>query len=163
MAGLLQRTRLALDNCKEHLSSLPSQNPDVENYLTQHILVLLCAEVQQAIYSTLDDRTKITGDAEVQSFASFAGRRVVRGVEKTELAGFIGMFGEEKKNQFATLLAEEDVTIYGNAVSSRHKIAHNTQGANITFRELEKAVDAACKMINAAREALGLNRIDPAQ
>lgn len=147
------RTRTAIEDCEIHLDSTHTYGTAIETYLTQHILVLLCADVQQEIYKILDERAMLPGDEELRHFISASGEKVLRSVQKGDIAAFVGLFGSHVKEKFNALLEDRDVTIYNIAVDNRHKVAHK-QGAQVSFREVKEATDAAGKLLVAVRTAL---------
>jgi hypothetical protein len=157
MNAKLLKTQLAIDSCRQHLESSQAWGTDIESYLSQHILVVLCADIQQVLYTVLEERADAAKDIELKHFAVTTGKRVLRSVGKGEIANFVGFFGEEAKAYLNTNIDDREVTLYNNAVSSRHDIAHKT-GSNITFRELSDILEAAKKIINAVESAISSER-----
>jgi hypothetical protein len=153
MSRVLLRTRAAIEDCERHLSLTKAFGTEIEHYLTQHILVVLCAEIQQAIYSIVEERATLSHDDKIRNFVVSSGKRMLRSVQKDEIAKFIGLFGIEAKDKLNSLLNDKEVNIYNNAVSNRHEVAHNF-GAQISFGELLLALDAADKILDAVRQAL---------
>ncbi len=149
----LTRTQVAFDECKNHLRDSNTAGSPVESYLTEHILVLLCADMQQALYRIADQRAQQASDPALQAFVSEASNRVLRSVRKGEIAAFIGLFGSAYKERFNDSLDEREVTIYNNAVRQRHKVAHQG-GETMTFRELPDVITAANKILDSAEQAL---------
>ena len=158
MASILLRTQLAIDNCRGHLDSAEAWGSEIESYLTQHLLVILCADVQQAIYSVLEARADKASDVELKHFALNTGKRVLRSIGKSEIAGFVGYFGSEAKQYLNENVNEMEVTIYNNAVSNRHDVAHSL-GSNITFRELADIMTAAINLIAVIESAISIDRV----
>lgn len=156
MEMLLLRTQLAFDNCQEHLNISNAWGSAIESYLTQHVLVIMCADVQQEIYSVVEKRADMADDVALKNYAVATCKKVLRSIGKGEVAGFVGHFGGDAKEYLNNNIDDEDVTIYNNAVSSRHDVAHSI-GVNVTFRELEDAIKAARKLITVVSEAISLN------
>jgi len=155
MDKLLLRTQLAFDNCKEHLEKSGALGTEIESYLTQHVLVVLCADVQQELYSTLEKRAEKAGDVALKDYAVATCKRVLRSIGKKEVVGFVGYFGREAKDYLNANVNDVEVQLYNNAVSGRHDVAHKT-GSNITFRELALAMNAARNFINVVSKAISL-------
>ena len=106
MENFLLRTRLAIENCESHLDSLESidaYNTAIESYLTQHILVLLCADIQQDIYTIFNERAALTGDEEIRRYVRSSCEKVLRSVSKGDIASFIGLLGSDIKDNFNAL------------------------------------------------------------
>ncbi len=146
MERLLLRTQLVFDNCQEHLERCNAWGTEIESYLTQHVLVIMCADVQQELYRTLEERAEHTGDAALKNYAIATCKRVLRSIGKSEVAGFVGYFGSDAKEYLNENINDEEITLYNNAVSGRHAIAHQG-GSNITFRELRSVMEAARNFI----------------
>ncbi len=144
----LVRTTAIIEDCESFVSNPEFMGSPIESYLVQHALVVLCAEIQQDIYEIVRERAARADDQQLASFVSNAAQRVLRSVGKSELAGFVGYFGQEEKKKFNALLDEAEVTKYNNAVNNRHDIAHRS-GVQVTFSELKEAVSAASNILQA--------------
>ena len=148
----LTRTQVAFDECKNHLHNSNAAGSPVESYLTEHILILLCADMQQALYEIADQRAQRSSDPALRRFVSAAGDRVLRGAGKSEIANFLGMFGPEHKRKFNDSLDDRTVTIYGNAVSQRNQVAHQ-RGGTIAFMERPDVISAADRILESAEKS----------
>ena len=115
--------------------------------------MVLCAEVQTELYGLVESRAAAAKDEALRSFISLSSRKVLRSVMKSEIAGFLEMFGSGCKEKFNAKIDEHSVVIYNNAVSNRHGVAHNN-GSQVTFKELKEAVVTAEKLLIAAAEAI---------
>jgi hypothetical protein len=150
---MLLRTKAALEECKAHLACTNSWNSSVESYLTQHILVILCAEIQQSIYLILELRLAGAEDAELKNFAITTGKKCLRSVGKAEISGFLGFFSTSAKNYLNDNIDDVTVSLYNNAIASRHDVAHSV-GTKITFSELEKVLDASILFLTVVNDAV---------
>lgn len=159
---MLEKTRLVIDECGEHLNSTGCMGSSIESYLTQHILVVLAADVQQALYDCIDSIGNQSKDDRVKAYLTNTRRNVIRDVSKDSIANLVKQFGTKQKSCFDKRLngRDREITAYGNALDKRHKVAH-THGATVTFREIEKAYAAAIIILSALTEALSLD--DPGQ
>ena len=149
----LLRTKSVIDDCAEHLRSSDAFGTAIESYLTQHLLVVLCADIQQAIYRLSEERASVAQDTALSSYVSATSRKVLRSVGKGEIAKFVGMFSVESRDKLNSMIEDHEVTIFNNAVSDRHDVAHK-QGSQITFNELQRAVVVAEKLLNAVEQCL---------
>jgi hypothetical protein len=149
----LLRTKSFLESCRAHVSETSSSGSEVEAFLAQYLLVSLCAEMQEEMYRVVELRAKKSGDDELCSFALSSSRKILRSVKVSELAGFVGHFGVDRKRRFAESLDERATLQYNTAVDSRHSVAHKS-GAQVTLSELAAIVSAACVILDAARAAL---------
>lgn len=148
------RTELALEDCKEHLVKTSAMGTAVEFYLVQHMLVIFFAELEMVVHECVKNRVARTSDDDVIRFAESSAKRLFRSVRKSDLAELLKSFNADACAAFNGALAEEDVTRYGNAVTSRHNVAHGT-GSQMTLRELEDALDASRRVILCFKQALG--------
>lgn len=154
---MLSRTKLALEECQDHLKATGTTETSIESYLTQHILVLLSAEMQQAIYVCLDKKAEQANDKALQEYVSSTRKNIVRGVTKSSISGFVSHFGVEAKRKFDACLKdkEQDISRYGNAIKNRDSVAHEL-GVQVTFHELSQAVQAAEIILSAVTRALDI-------
>jgi|GEM_PF-4132515 len=155
---MLLRTKTALKECQEHLEATASSGTSIESYLTQHVLVLFSADIQQAIYELLEKKAEQVDQVSMRLFISTAGKMLVRGVKKEAIAGFVNYFGTDAKEKFDIYLKdkEQEITRYGNAIGSRDSVAHR-KGAQVTFSEILQAVTAAELILSAVEIALEIN------
>ncbi|MGC0836443.1 HEPN domain-containing protein [Pantoea agglomerans] len=152
------RTKAAIETCSIHLDATQSRNTEIESYLTQHILVIMCAEIQQEIYLALENRAHLNGDSELKNFAVASGKKILRSVSKKDIANFVGMFGARAKDHLNNNVDDAEVTLYNNAIAKRHDVAHNN-GTNITFNELVKIINSAEKLILAIGCAISMQEL----
>ncbi|HIH8983296.1 TPA: HEPN domain-containing protein [Serratia marcescens] len=155
---ILLRTKDAVETCEGHLDASSSWNTEIESFLTQHILIVMCAEIQQEIYSILESRAHVSGDLELKDFAVASGKRILRSVGKKDLANFVGLFGSRAKGYLNDNIEDHEVTLYNNAVTKRHDVAHNS-GTNITFRELKDILRSADKLIAEIEKAIAFQAV----
>ena len=153
MKTLLLRTKVVIEDCESHLESTKSGGSEIENYLTQHIVIILCAEMQQEVYRILDERAGLSKDEGLCRFSAAAGQRILRSVRKDDLANFVEFFGKAAKDQFNSAVDDRDVTIYNNAVNIRHDIAHKS-GGTVSFKDVKDAVVVAGNILEALKTAI---------
>ena len=159
MDSLLIHTQTVFDDCKLHLNDSRAEGTAIESYLTQHLVVIMCADIQQELHKILERRASRTGDIALQHYAVATCKKVLRSIGKNEIAGFAGYFGSEAKEYLNNHLTEQEISIYNNAVKARHNVAHNN-GASITFQELDKAIVVAKKLITTLSDAISLDLED---
>jgi hypothetical protein len=155
MGNLLVRTMSGIEDCERHLASSGGLGTEIESYLTQYLLVVLCADIQQEIYRLSEKRALAANDAALSSYVSSSAPLVLRSVSKSDIAKFVGYFGVECKDKLNSSIDDADVTVFNNAVISRHNVAHK-HGTNISFRELKEAASVAVKILEATARSLGV-------
>lgn len=149
----LIRTKSFLEECSKHIDATSSSGSEVEAFLAQYLLVSLCAEMQEEVYRVVELRANQCGDRELCSFALSSSKKLLRSVKVSELSGFVGHFGAERKRRFLDALDDRASLQYNSAVEGRHSVAHRN-GAQVTLGELSSIVAAACVVLDAARAAL---------
>ncbi|MEK6303234.1 MAG: hypothetical protein AABO41_21185 [Acidobacteriota bacterium] len=147
------RTQTALKDCEQHLQDTGAGGSPIEAYLTEYLLILMCADMQEGIYKVIEEWADKSASPSLREFVATSSRRVLRSVKKGEIAGFVGMFGSTHKDRFGSALDDREVTLYNNAVESRHDVAHRT-GATVTFSEMKDALAAARNILAAVESAL---------
>ena len=150
----LLKTKLTIEDCEKHLKKSSAFGTAIESYLTQYILVVMCAEMQQEIYRFIDRKASILPE-DIRAFISVAGKKLFRSLKKEEIAGFLGNFGSAVRDSLNLSVDDRDVTIYNNVVSGRHNVAH-VSGSQITFNELKQATECASRILRAVEFALGI-------
>lgn len=155
MPQVLLRTHAAAQDCEAHLNSTGAAGTEIESYLTQYLVIILCADIQQEIYRLSEMRTASANDGALSSYAAASSRKILRSIGKKEIAKFIEMYGVDCRDKLNSQISDAELTIYNNAVSDRHEVAHN-RGALISFNEFKSAMGVAEKILSAAAYSLGL-------
>lgn len=161
MDRFLLKTKAALSDCKEHLQDTDSLNSVIENYLTQYISIIFCAEMEQAIKKifneSLERRISHLSDEELKEFINNQLLRLKSSsLNKGDIADYVKNFSQLAKERFNSQLQNEEqkITAYSNILTSRHSVAHSSSPRQVSFRDLEKAIDAAKEILNAVQVAL---------
>lgn len=153
MSQYLLRTQLAIEECEQHLTDYGAVGTPIESYLTQHILVVLCAEVQQEIYKIVDRKIQTNSSGAVATYISASQKKLLKGVKIDAISGFLGLFSSNVKETFSSALSVEDKTRYNDAIEDRHGVAHR-QGASVSFDELKTTSAIAQKVLMAVQTAI---------
>ena len=153
MAERLVQTNDVYVECQNHLSTVVPGGSPIEAYLTEHILVVLCAEMQQMARQIADQRAQRSTDPAIHAFVTAAGERILRSVRKDELSAFVGLFGSTYKDEFNARLDDREVTVYNNVVLQRHAVAPRG-GGSVSFSDLREAIDAANNILDSMENAL---------
>lgn len=149
----LLRTNSVLEECRRHIDSTASTGTEVEAFLSQYLLVVLCAEMQEEMYRVVESRAKKCGDEGMCSFALASSKKILRSVKTGELSGFVGGFGSARKGRFVDALDERTVFQYNSAVDNRHSVAHRS-GAQVTLSDMAEIIAAAKRVLESALAAL---------
>ena len=144
-----------LEKCHEHLSSTSAYGTEIESLLTYSVLVLMCAEFENAIEAVLKEKCSSVADPSIGAFFESCVSAVFRSVGSSELAGLLNRFGPFHKASFTRSTNDNPVpvTFYNNIVINRHRIAHST-GTNATFREARQFYEEGHVVLDFFRDAL---------
>lgn len=154
MENTLQRTKVALEQCEDHIESHKDADLAIEAYLTDYILFVLCSDMQHDITRIVVARAEEIGDGELAKFVEDSTGKILRSVKKSEIAGFLKSFGEACKNRLNTLIDDDEVTFYNSAVDARHAIAHTRVELRYTFRDLKRVIEIAESILSAVDESI---------
>ncbi|MDR2317583.1 MAG: hypothetical protein LBF06_14475 [Pseudomonas sp.] len=153
MSSRLLKTGLAYETTKQFLAANEDVDLAITSYLTQHIFIMLSAEMQQEIYKIADERSQAIEDDSIKLFMSSTTKQLIRSVGKNDLAKYLAYFGNSAKEQFNKSLDDRSMTIYANALLKRHEIAHKGT-CSATFSELEEAIKCADEVLVALAQAV---------
>ncbi|MCX7066227.1 MAG: HEPN domain-containing protein [Methylococcales bacterium] len=161
MNNFLLRTESVLNDCKEHLATTDNLDSAIANYLMQYISIIFCAEMEQAVKTifnrSLENRISNLSDEELKEFIN---NQLIRlkssSLKKSDLADYIKSFSQSAKERFNSQLQDKDreISVYSSVVTSRHSVAHTSIPNQVTFLELEQAVEAAKEILEAVQVAL---------
>lgn len=151
----LPRVDHAVEVCEKHLAATGAFGTEIENLLTRSLLVLICAEFEEKIEATIEERFSRIPDQSLREFVSSCVDAVFRSVKSSEMAGLLNRFGGDCKEKFnrksqANPIA---VTFYNNIVTNRHGVAHTT-GGNTTFPEIKRFYEEGHVVLDYFRDAL---------
>jgi RiboL-PSP-HEPN len=126
----------AIDLCEEHVDRTDSRGTEIEAFLTQYLLVLICAAFEEEIERIVIRRLSTSSDPHIESFAKSALDAVFRSTKTGEIAGLLNRFGSDYKEKFTGRISGTRAeTYFNNIVIGRHAIAHS-MGSTVTLREL---------------------------
>lgn len=162
MSSRLLKTGFAYDTTKQFLASNSGVDFAISSYLTQHILILLSAEVQQEIYKIAEERSQAISDESIKAFMSSTTKQLIRSVGKKDLAKYLAYFGSTTKDRFNDALDHKSMTIYNSALDKRHEIAHKGT-CNATFAELAEIIESADEVLIALANAVKGVEVSEAQ
>lgn len=151
----IARIDQTLEKCEEHLSSSSAYGTEIENLLTQSILVIMCAEFEQTIEDIVQQKCCSIEDSSIREFVGSCVSAVFRSVKSTEMAGLLNRFGSSYKEAFKQKAEDNQraVTFYNNIVTNRHNVAHS-EGSNATFREVKQFYEEGHIVLDFFQNAL---------
>ena len=162
MPSPLPRTERAIADFQNLLSQHPHTDGAIQSYLTSHINVLMCAEIEQVVTRLVVERLAVGHRDEdtANFFPNFLQERrisSIRNATVAEIRKTLAAFSPAYREQFDGLISQavkaEDVQKLREVVEKRNASAHGIP-PNITFRELEETYDAAAAIVAAVRQTL---------
>lgn len=154
MAQLL-RAKSAFETCVSHINSVKATGEEIEFFLAQHLLIIICAEIQENIYSIVEDRAKGCSDLGLGAFAVGASKKILRSIKVGEITGFLGAFGSESRELFSAALDDRVIFQYNAAVENRHSVAHRG-GVQMTLSDIGNVISVAESVLESVGRALGV-------
>ncbi len=150
----LARIDKAIEDCKIHLTETNTFGTEIEAYLTNYLLILISATIEEEIEKIVAMRASKTKDRHVESFVNSCCGDMYRSYNTGTITGLLGRFGSDYKEQFkrkvSGLKAQQ---LYDNIITDRHKTAHKS-GSNITFLELVDSYEKGHIVLDALSEIL---------
>ena len=163
----LLKSKTVWENCQKHIEIFHKSPPEIQrespieaiqNYLTQHLLVVLCAEIEEHIRGFISERAEKANDPAIKVLVDSWAAERIRSVKYDQLIGIIKIFGEDYKQYFESLLGddrEQIISAYGIAVKGRINTAHYTGiQSQTTMMDFEKGLESAEKILQAFRKTL---------
>ena len=150
---------LALDaqiaKCEQHLKDTQTANTEVEFYLSQFLLVRICAEFESRIKLLIERRCARTNDVYIKRFVQKSARKVWRDFKIGDITGNLGHFGEDYGKNFRDLIDDQLIAVWDNIYTNRHAVAHSA-GTQMSLRELKEAYIKSQAVLEAVVLALVL-------
>nr|VFJ47766.1 MAG: hypothetical protein BECKFW1821A_GA0114235_101731 [Candidatus Kentron sp. FW]VFJ62298.1 MAG: hypothetical protein BECKFW1821B_GA0114236_107212 [Candidatus Kentron sp. FW] len=133
----IERIDRALEQCETHLSSTSTYGTEIENLLTQSLLVLMYAEFERKIKTLVWERLSSITDGSIRKFVKSCD--AIRGLKTSDIAGLLGRFEPACKTAFTQKKNDNEYAenLYNSIVINRHDVAH-AQGSHVTFREVKR-------------------------
>ena len=149
----LDRVEMTIEVCQEHLNSTRSYGSQIEAFLTQQLLVIICAEIEKAIKEMIIAQARDRCSDDFQTFIKSCLNATFRSILSSEIAGLLKRFGTARKQRFLELMDENAKNAYDSIVVNRHNTAHGS-GSNLTFREAVEFYRKGLSVIESLSTAL---------
>ena len=149
----LHSVELTIRVCKKHLDSTSSYGSQIENFLTQQLLIIICAEIEKAIKEMIIAQARDRCSDDFQTFIQSCLNATFRSMKSSEIAGLLNRFGTARKERFRELVDARAITAYDSIVGNRHDTAHGS-GSNLTFREAVGSYRVGLSVIESLSTAL---------
>ena len=159
MPSPLPRTERAIADFQNLLSQYPHTDEAIQSYLTSHINVLMCAEIEREVSRLFQE--KLERDCQDAATLSYIMRYIQRGAVANatvqEIGGKISFFGSDYGKRFDDAVrqsvGDEGVGKMSVAVKKRNATAHDVPPV-IDFQEITETYQAATAIVAAVRQTL---------
>ena len=151
----LARVDKALEDCENHLQSTGSWNTEIEQLLTYSLLIIIAAELEQAVRAIIQEKCDSIEDRAIREFVESSGGAVMRSIRSSELAGLLNRFGSGYKADFTskTKASPRAETYYNNLITNRNDTSHST-GSLSTFMEVKSFYEEGHTVLDFFRDTL---------
>lgn len=141
------------NSCVNYVQTTKNLNAEIKSYLTEFLLIRICAEYEKEIKRIIVNRTELTGDMELASFMKQKGD--VRDLSTSALKGnILKPFSQKYGDLFDKMVAgTEYETRYNNIITNRNKAAHGGI-VNMTFEELIQSYPLAKRIMDSMSKIL---------
>ena len=151
----ISRIDQTLTDCESLLSSANAFGTEIENLLTQSLLVVIYAEFEQKINNILKDKCLSIKDDSIKKFFESSVGEVFRSMKSTDMGDFLGRFGATYKENYRQQIKnnQKAETSYGSILTNRHNVAHG-KGTNASFREVKQYYEEGHVLLDFFQNAL---------
>lgn len=149
----------AIGVCKRHLEDSGSRNTEIETFLTQYLLIHICAAFEEKIEQLISSRAVASNDPAVAEFVDSVVGQVFRSIGTSEIGGLLKRFGAACKEGFRKEMGAQQraETFYNNIVTNRHQVSHRgSSHSSLTFGDLVQYYDEGHVVLDAVGRALML-------
>lgn len=154
---MLNRTKLVLDKAKKSSDELTQDKELIQGYLTEYILIVFYAEVEEKIKIVLHDAISKASNESIAHLISNSIEIIAKRLCKKDLAKTVKYFGKENLEKFNETVDEQSVQRYGNFIANRHCIAHPGQTVSVSWIEIQEICTIGEHIIGAFKEALDVS------
>lgn len=140
----------AIDTCARHLQASNAHGTEIESFLTQFLLVFICASFEEHIESLVHARVSRVPDSAVVDFVRSATSQLFRSLKTSEIGNLLGRFGSESKRHFQAHMEQRQQaeTFFNNLITNRHEVAHDA-GCKATFADVVKFYEEGHVVLDA--------------
>lgn len=159
MPSPLPRTERAIADFQNLLSQYPHTDEAIQSYLTSHINVLMCAEIEREVSRLFQE--KLERDCHDAATLSYIMRYIQRGAvanatvqEIKEKLSFFGReYGERFDDAIRQSVGNDGIGKMSVAVKNRNATAHDVPPV-IDFQEVKETYQAATAIVAAVHQTL---------
>ena len=158
----IERIDDALQRCARHLSSAQSIDEEIENLLTQSILILICGEFERKLKGLILERCARVSDLPIRNYIGNYTRTALRSLRLSDLTGLLSRFGPGHSMEFRKRYEGNSIAanMYDSVWTNRNSVAHG-EGSSATFGDVRRFYQEGHVVLDYFRDALWLSREPP--
>ena len=149
----------AISVCERYFEDSGSRNTEIETFLTQYLLIHICAAFEEKIDRLISSRAAASNDQAVAEFVHSVVGQVFRSIGTSEIGRLLRRFGATCKSEFRKEMDTQQraETSYNSIVTNRHQVAHRGSSySSLTFGDLVKYYDEGHVVLDAVGRVLKL-------
>ncbi|MEO1237252.1 MAG: hypothetical protein AAFX76_10740 [Planctomycetota bacterium] len=149
----LLKSETALEDIQDHLKEYDLVGSPVESYLAQFLVVVFSSEIEDIVRVLTQEKVRSLGGEKLIPFFESMSKKLLRSVQKSELSGYLGNFGEDVKQDFKHGCDDNDVRLFDIVIRARHRVSHTT-GTQVSLNDVVQGIDAGHRIMGAFESAL---------
>ena len=144
-----------MELCEKHLNYAGAWDTEIEQLLTYSLLVIIYAEIEREIDAIIERKYDSIENTSIRRFVASSRDAGTRGIKSSELANFLGRFGDEYKIDFQTRIRESQraESYYNNLITNRHETSH-ASGSTATFQNVKNYYEEGHVVLDFFRDTL---------
>jgi hypothetical protein len=143
--------------CRQHLTATNAFATEIEAFLVQYLLVVICGEYEQTIEALIEQRAEKAGDDHLTAFVKAATGARFRNPRTSDISGLLGWFDSDLKNTFSQRIKDTPAQrAFDTIVTNRHAVAHQGGNLQLTFNELCERFEESKSVLTEVQAILGL-------
>ena len=153
----LARVDKTIEICENILRSDKEVDKEVENLLTQSVLIVIYAEFERKFNELIKKRCESVSDQFANAFLENRAGNYPHGMDKGRIANCLGEFGKARKEQFNRQVSEDKrvENSYSSIVSNRHLAAHGN-GSTASFGDVKQFYEDSHEILDYFESAIAL-------
>lgn len=153
----LTRVDKTIAICENILRPDNEIDKEVENLLTQSVLIVIYAEFERKFNELIKKRCESVSDQFANAFLENRAGNYPQGMDKGRIANCLGEFGKARKEQFNRQMSEDKKieNSYSSIVNNLHLAAHGS-GSTASFRDVKQFYEDSHEILDYFESAIAL-------
>ena len=144
----------AISTCAEHLDASGARGSEIEAFLTQYVLIRICANFEERVQFFLSRPVQNVADEYVRALAEQGVRHISQGSKTSDIAEMLQRIDPILRDRFRSSVSNTPgEQSFNQLVTSRNLTAHD-RGSSFTFNELVEHYNRAHTVLDSLRDAI---------